>query len=107
MGYFYLAVAIIGELIGTTLLKLSQGFSKLGIGVAALIAYAICFYFFSKCLEMVDLGVAYAIWSGVGIIVTTLIGLLIWKEEVKPLTVLALVLIIVGIIILNLTTKVN
>ena len=88
MGYFYLAIAIIGELIGTTLLKMSQGFSKWGIGIVALIAYVICFYFFSKSLKIIDLGVAYAIWSGVGIVITTIIGIIIWKEKVNLITII-------------------
>lgn len=107
MGYFYLAIAIIGELIGTTLLKMSQGFSKCGIGIVALIAYVICFYFFSKSLKIIDLGVAYAIWSGVGIVITTIIGIIIWKEKVNLITILAITMIIIGIMLLNLMSASN
>lgn len=104
MGYFYLAIAIIGELIGTTLLKMSQGFSKWGIGIVALIAYVI---FFSKSLKIIDLGVAYAIWSGVGIVITTIIGIIIWKEKVNLITILAITMIIIGIMLLNLMSASN
>jgi len=107
MGYFYLAIAIIGELIGTTRLKMSQGFSKWGIGIVALIAYVICFYFFSKSLKIIDLGVAYAIWSGVGIVITTIIGIIIWKEKVNLITILAITMIIIGIMLLNLMSASN
>lgn len=107
MGYFYLAIAIIGELIGTTLLKMSKGFSKWGIGIVALIAYVICFYFFSKSLKIIDLGVAYAIWSGVGIVITTIIGIIIWKEKVNLITILAITMIIIGIMLLNLMSASN
>ncbi|EEX23413.1 SMR family transporter [Lactobacillus mulieris] len=102
--YVYLLIAIIGELIGTTLLKASDGFSKLFLGLLALFSYASCYFFFSKCLRTISLGVAYAIWSGVGIVITTVIGIILWKEKTNLITVLAIIMIIIGIILLNLTT---
>ncbi|WP_294146200.1 multidrug efflux SMR transporter [uncultured Selenomonas sp.] len=101
-GYVYLMLAIVGELLGTTLLKYSDGFSRLGIGVLSLLFYGICFWLLSKALQMIHLGVAYALWSGIGIVATTLIGILFWQEILTGAGVLGIALILAGIVILNL-----
>ena len=101
-GYVYLMLAIVGELLGTTLLKYSDGFSRLGIGVLSLLFYGICFWLLSKALQMLPLGGAYAPWSGIGIVATTLIGILFWQEILTGAGVLGIALILAGIVILNL-----
>lgn len=102
MSYLYLAAAIILEVIATTLLKVSNCFSKLGIGLISLICYGICFYVFSLALKEIDLSIAYAVWSGVGIIATSIIGVLIWNESISLFQAFGIFLIIVGIVIVNL-----
>ena len=103
MSYLYLAIAIIGEVIGTTLLKVSDGFSRLGIGILSLLFYGVCFIALSFALKQ-EMGrnVAYAVWSGAGIVLTSLIGVLIWHEAMQPVHMLGLVLIIAGVIVVNL-----
>ena len=101
-GYVYLMLAIVGELLGTTLLKSSDGFSRLGIGVLSRLVYGICVWLLSKALQMIHLGVAYALWSGIGIVATTLIGILFWQEILTGAGVLGIALILAGIVILNL-----
>lgn len=101
MAYVYLALAIIGELIGTTLLKYSNGFKEIVPSIGALISYGVCFFLLSKSLHSISLSVAYATWSGVGIIATTIISILIFKESISALGVLGIILVVAGVILLN------
>ena len=101
MGYLFLALAIIGELIGTTLLKYSEGFTKFIPTTGCVLAYVACFYFFSKCLTSINLSVAYATWSGVGIIAATLLSVYIFKEKIDIIGVVGILLIVVGAVLLN------
>ena len=74
MGYVELALAIIGEVIGTNFMKASAGFTKLLPTAVTVIAYLACFYFFAQSLKTVNLSVAYATWGGLGIILTSIIA---------------------------------
>lgn len=102
MGYLYLALAIVTELIGTTYLKYSEGFTKLVPSVISIASYAFCFYIFSKSLLTINLSVSYATWSAVGLIVTSLISVFIFREGITTAGIFAIVLITVGVIVLNL-----
>lgn len=102
MGYLYLGLAIVGELLGTSLLKASAGFSRIGIALAALAAYGACFFFLARSLQSINLNVAYAIWAGLGVVLTTIIAVVIWKEAVNLPTVIGIALILVGVVVLNL-----
>lgn len=101
MQYLYLLLAITGELIGSSLLKASEGFTKIYPIIGLLIAFTGSFFFLSLSLKTIPLNTAYAIWSGLGIIATTIISVLIWKEKINIASVTGIVLIIVGVIILN------
>lgn len=107
MSYVYLALAIAGELLGTTLLKVSNGFSRLSIGLLSLLAYGLCFYFLSQALRSINLNLAYALWSGIGIIGTSLIGILIWKEHLNLPTLLGIALILAGVLVVNIFGSVH
>lgn len=102
MQYLFLGLAIVGELIGTTYLKYSEGFTKLIPSTISIVSYALCFFFFSKALLNINLSIAYATWSAVGLIVTALISILIFKEGITPAGVIAIIMITVGVIVLNL-----
>lgn len=102
MGYIFLASAIVGELLGTTFLKASNGFSSPRESIAALISYGVCFYFLALSMKTVNLSVSYAIWSGVGIVLTTVIAVFIWKESINLATILGIGLILIGVVIVNL-----
>lgn len=102
MAYLYLAIAIVGELIGTTYLKYSDGFTKLGPSMISIVSYGLCFFIFSKSLMSINLSVAYATWSAVGLIVTALISVFIFKEGITPAGVAAIIMITVGVVVLNL-----
>lgn len=81
MSYIFLGIAIVLELIATTLLKYSEGFTKLLPTISCIILYICCFYFFSKSLNQINLGVAYATWCGFGIVVSTLISAFIFQQN--------------------------
>lgn len=102
MGYLYLAAAIAGELIGTTFLKYSEGYTKPVPTIISIVSYALCFFIFSKSLLTINLSVAYATWSAVGLIVTTLISVFIFRESITAAGVVAIILITVGVVMLNL-----
>lgn len=102
MSYLLLAVAIGCEIVATTLLKYSEGFTKLWPTVASLFVYFICYFAFSKALNGLNLGVAYAIWCGVGIVVTAVISALVFSEKLTTAGIIGVGLIVVGCVILNL-----
>ncbi|MBB1086221.1 DMT family transporter [Limosilactobacillus fastidiosus] len=102
MTYVYLAIAIIGEITGTSLLKVSDGFERLGIGIVSLLCFGVCFYSISLSLKLgMNLSVAYAVWSGVGIVITSLLSVLIWREAMGILQILGISLILGGVVIVN------
>ncbi|GEO74339.1 hypothetical protein FD30_GL000751 [Levilactobacillus namurensis DSM 19117] len=102
MGYLYLAVSIVTELLGTTMLRYSNGFTRLGPTLTSLVAYTICFYFLSLTLRTVNMSVAYALWGGVGIVLTTLVAVLFMHAPINLASVLGIGMILVGSLILNL-----
>jgi small multidrug resistance pump len=100
--YIYLAIAIIGELFGSSMLKASQGFTKIWPIIGMIIGFGTAFYFMAITIKYLPLSITYAIWSGVGTALTAVIGVLIWKEKMNIQTVLGILLIIIGVIVLNL-----
>ena len=101
-GYLLLITAILGEVFGSSMLKVSNGFKKLIPTLGIILGYALAFYALSLSLKTIPLGMAYAIWSGVGTALTALIGIIIFKEGFNSKKLLGLVLIIGGVIVLNL-----
>lgn len=99
--YGYLAIAILSEVIGTTALKASEAFTKPIPSLIVVIGYALAFYFLSACLKTINIGMAYAIWSGVGIILITLLGWLIYGQTIDRAGAIGMGLIILGVIVLN------
>jgi small multidrug resistance pump len=105
VNYLYLAIAIILEIVATSFLKTSEGFTKLVPSVICAIGYAIAFYCMSLTLRTVPVGIAYAIWSGTGIAVIALIGWLVFKQALDVPGFLGITLILSGVIILNVFSK--
>ena len=103
MAYILLASSIVLEVFGTTMLKLSNGFSKRLPTLGVIVGFGFCFYLFSLALLDIPLGFAYAIWSGVGTIVTTIVGVLLFKDKINSKGVFGISLLLVGIILLNLS----
>ena len=102
MQYVLLGMAIVFEIISTTLLKASEGFSKLIPAAGCVVFYILCFYSFSKALLKIDLGVAYATWCAGGIVATTVIAAVVFGQKLNTVGVIAVVMIVVGCVILNL-----
>ena len=105
MKYLFLALAIVFEVIGSSFLKLSDGFSKIIPSAVVLISYGICFYFFSLSLKTINLGFAYAIWGGLGIVLTTLISVFIFKEKLDIAAIVGITLIVSGVMVMNFFSK--
>ncbi len=95
-----LAIAI--EIVATTSLKLSDGFSKPLPSIVVVIGYAAAFYLLSQTLKAIPLGTTYAIWSGVGTAGAVLLGVMIWREPVDLARIIGIGLIIAGVVVLNL-----
>jgi multidrug transporter EmrE-like cation transporter len=100
-----LVLAIASEVAGTVGLKASEGFGRLGPSMLALLGYALAFYFLAQNLKYIPLGVAYAIWSGLGTVGSVLLGLLIWKEILGPVHIFGIALIVVGVVVLNVASS--
>lgn len=104
MNWLYLALAIIFETVGTTFLKLSNGFSTLFPSIATVISYILCFLFLSYALKTIDMSVAYAIWGALGILLISTIGILFLHESVSFLKIVSILLIILGTVGLRLAS---
>ena len=99
--YLYLTVAIIFEVIGTSALKASDTFTRLVPSLVTLVAYPVSFFFLALSLRTIPVGIAYAMWSGVGIVLIALIGWLWFKQTLDGPALLGLALIIAGIVVAN------
>ena len=102
MPYVLLGTVIVLEIIATTLLKSSEGFTKLLPAVFCILFYILCFFIFSKALNSINLGVAYATWCAGGIVVTTIISALLFGQKLNMVGIAGIVLIVAGCIIVNL-----
>ncbi len=105
MHYLYLALAIILEVIGSSFLKASNGFSKLLPSIITVVAMCGCFFFLSQALKSIPLGFAYAIWAGVGIILTALVSVIIFKQNLDIPAIIGITFIVIGVVILNVFSK--
>jgi small multidrug resistance pump len=99
--YIYLIIAVICETFGTACLKSSNEFTRLWPSIGVFIGFAGAFYFLALTLKFMPIGVVYAIWSGLGIILITLIGLFVFKQSLDAAAYIGMAFIIVGVIILN------
>ncbi|SOC85280.1 small multidrug resistance pump [Ensifer adhaerens] len=99
--YAVLVAAIFFEVIGTTLLKQAEQFTKLWPTVFSMIAYGIAFYLLSIVLKTMPVGIAYAIWSGLGIVFVSIIGVVVFRQSLDWPAIAGLLLIILGIVIVN------
>lgn len=103
MSWIYLSFAIIFELCGTTLMKLSYGLTKTAPAIGMFISYALCFWLLSLSLKEIEVSVAYAIWSAAGIVIISVIGIMFFHETLNTLKIVSIILIVAGVIGLNLS----
>lgn len=101
-GYVFLALAITLEIFSTSMLKASEGFSKILPSIVFIVGMGSSFYALSQALTHIPLSIAYAIWSGVGTALTALIAVLVWRETISAYTIIGIAFIIIGVVLLNL-----
>lgn len=104
-SWLYLLVAVVAEVIGTSALKASDGLSKLWPTLLMMTAYGIAFFCLSITIRIIPVGIAYAVWSGIGIVLITIIGWLYFGQRLDTSAILGICLIIAGVIVLNLFSK--
>ena len=105
LHYVYLIVAVAAETIGTTALQASDQFTKTGPTIVVVLAYAVAFYFLGVALKYIPVGIAYALWSGLGIIMIAFIGFAVFRQTLDLPALLGLGLIIAGIVVIQLFSK--
>lgn len=103
--WLYLGIAIISETIATSALKSSAGFSRLLPSLLVVAGYGIAFYFLSLTLRSIPVGIAYAVWSGVGIVLITLVGWLVFGQKLDLPALLGMGLIVAGVVVMNVFSK--
>ena len=103
--WLFLAVAIAGEVMATSALKSSEGFSKLVPSVMVVTGYVVAFYFLSLTLKTMQVGVAYAIWAGVGVVLVAAIAWLVGGQKLDAPAMIGMALIVAGVVVMNLFSK--
>lgn len=101
VGYFYLAIAIVAEVMATTALKASDGFTKLGPSLVVLVGYAIAFYLLALVLKTIPVGLAYAIWAGLGIVLVALSAALMYRQIPDLPGIIGMALIVAGVVMIS------
>jgi small multidrug resistance pump len=102
VAYLYLSIAIVSEVLGTTALKASEEFTRPWPSVFVIVSYGISFYFLSLVLRSIPVGVAYAIWAGLGIVLIALLGAFVYKQVPDVPAMLGMALIVAGVVVINL-----
>jgi small multidrug resistance pump len=105
MNWIFLGIAIVSEVVATSALKVPHGFARLWPSLTVVLGYASAFYFLSLTLRSIPVGVAYAVWSGVGIVLVAVIAWLLYGQKLDTAAIVGMTLIIAGIVILNLFSK--
>jgi small multidrug resistance pump len=104
-NWLYLAAAIIGEVIATSTLKSSEGFTRVAPSVVVVLGYGVSFYFMSLALKTIPVGIVYAIWAGVGIVLVAVIAWLMHGQKLDLWALVGIGLIVAGVAVINLLSK--
>ncbi|MCJ2165797.1 MULTISPECIES: multidrug efflux SMR transporter [unclassified Pseudodesulfovibrio] len=105
MGYIYLAFAIVCEVIGTSAMQASDGFTRVVPSLVVVIGYGLSFYLLSLVLRSIPMGVAYSIWAGLGIVLIGLVGVVLYKQSLDVPAMLGMGLIVAGVGVINIFSK--
>ena len=105
MIWLYLVLAVAAETVGTSALKASDGFTRLGPSILVPLAYAISFYLLAIVLRSVPVGVAYAIWSGLGVVLIAIIGRVAFGERLDAAALIGMALIVAGIVVMQVFSR--
>jgi len=103
--WVFLVAAIVAEVVATSALKASEGFSKPLPSLAVVAGYAVAFYFLSLTLKTIPVGIAYAIWSGLGVVLIALVGWLAFGQRLDLPALAGMVLIVAGVLVMNLFSR--
>lgn len=101
-NWVYLGLAIFSEVIATASLKSTEGFTRLVPSIVVLVGYSAAFYFLSLTLDTIPIGVAYAVWSGVGVATITLVSFVVYDQKIDAAGLLGIGLIVAGVVVLRL-----
>ncbi|MFI8417044.1 DMT family transporter [Serratia sp. NPDC078593] len=104
-GFMYLTVAIIAEVIATTMLKASEGFTRLWPSLLVVLGYGVAFWGLSMVVKTMPLGIVYAIWSGMGIVLVSIAAVFVYNQKLDWPAIIGMVLIITGVLVINLLSK--
>ncbi|MGM0915137.1 MAG: DMT family transporter [Pseudomonadota bacterium] len=107
MAFVYLALAIVAEVVGTTALKASEGFTRLWPSVTVVVGYGLAFYLLALVLRTIPVGIAYAIWAGLGIVLVTVAGVVLYGEKPDLPALLGIAMIIGGVAVIQLFSSVS
>jgi small multidrug resistance pump len=99
--WLFLAIAILAEVVATSSLKASAGFTKFWPSLLVVLGYSLAFYFLSLTLKAIPIGIAYAIWAGLGIVLISLVGWLVFGQRLDPASIVGMALIIAGVVVIN------
>lgn len=105
MHWFHLAIAIVSEVIATSALNATQGFTRWLPSLIVVVGYGAAFYFLSLTLRAIPLGIAYAVWSGAGVALIALIGWAVYRQPLDLPALIGIGLIVSGVVVLNLFSK--
>jgi len=105
MHWLFLAIAIVAEVVGTSFLKASAGFTKPVPTVMVAVGYGLAFFFLSLTVDKVPVGIAYAVWSGAGVTLIAAIGWLFFRQKLDGPALVGMGLIVAGVVVLNLFSK--
>ncbi|MGP1718061.1 MAG: DMT family transporter [Methylophilus sp.] len=103
--WLFLAIAIISEITATSSLKASEGFTRVIPSVVVVIGYALSFYFLSLTLKAIPIGIAYAIWAGLGIVLLAIVGWVFYGQQLDAAALIGISFILTGVLIMNLFSK--
>lgn len=104
-NWLFLGVAIAAEVVATSSLKVSAGFTKLWPSLLVVLGYVVAFYFLSLTLKTIPIGIAYAIWAGLGIVLISVAGWLIFGQKLDFASIFGMGLIVAGVVVINLFSK--
>ena len=106
-GYVFLGIAIALEVFSTSMLKYSEGFTKLYPSLAFIVGMSASFYGVAQAMTVIPLNIVYAIWAGLGTVLTALVAILIWQESINLYSGIGILLIVIGVVMLNLRGPVH
>ncbi len=105
MPWLYLTIAIVSEVAATSALKAALGFQRLIPSILVVVGYGLAFYFLSLTLRTIPLGIAYAIWSGVGVALVAIVGWVVYHQALETGELIGIALIVLGVLVLNLSSR--